>query len=176
MESWRLIWRNGYAESLPTRGLEALLEALRTDSKELVQGATTSPPPLQVVQDWAVEAADAIAYCGWKGLDLTTVGETEEFFAKAAFEADQRLGEPAACRWFLNWYDDCPRDEMRRELSAEVERELLRRVSTVELPAELQAAIRNSPGDHLPKLAAADYLADCGDEDGAAELRRQAKW
>lgn len=176
MESWRLIFRNGYAESLPTRGLEALLEALRTDDSRITQGSTTTPPPLQSVQDWPVEAADAIAFCGWQGLDLKTVGEVEEFFAKAAFEADQRLGEPAACRWFLNWYDDCPRNEMRRELSAEVERELLRRASTVELPVELQAAIRNSPGDHLPKLAAADWLAERGDEEGAAELRRQSQW
>ena len=32
----------------------------------------------------------------------------------------ERLGEPAACRWFLNWFDDTPRDQMRRELLAEV--------------------------------------------------------
>ena len=50
-----------------------------------------------------------------------TVGQCEEFFAKCCFEADQSLGEPAACRHFLNWFDDTPRDEMRRELLAEVE-------------------------------------------------------
>ena len=72
------------------------------------------------VQDWPVEAACALGYCGWQGDGLETVGEVEEFFARACFEADQRLGEPAACRWFLNWFDDTPRDEMRRELLAEV--------------------------------------------------------
>ena len=38
--------------------------------------------------------------------------------------------EPAACRWFLNWYDDTPRDEVRRELLAEVELALAERVPT----------------------------------------------
>jgi hypothetical protein len=62
---------------------------------------------------------------------LSTVGQVEEFFARCCFEADQRLGEPAACRWFLNAYDDWPRDEMRREMLAEVERELAERSAAV---------------------------------------------
>ena len=36
-------------------------------------------------------------------------------------------GEPAGCRWFLNWYDETPRDDMRRMLLAEVNRALARR-------------------------------------------------
>ena len=55
---------------------------------------------------------------------METVGEVEETFARVCFEADQRLGEPAAVRYFLNWYDDTPRDEMRKQLLAEVERAL----------------------------------------------------
>jgi hypothetical protein len=54
----------------------------------------------------------------------------EEYFARLCFEADQRLGEPAVCRWFLNWFDDTPRDVMRRELLAEVERALAERNAT----------------------------------------------
>ena len=73
------------------------------------------------VQDWPVEAACALGFCGWQGDRLDTVGEVEEFFARCCFEADQRLGEAAACRWFLNWFDDTPRDEMRAELLAEIE-------------------------------------------------------
>ena len=56
------------------------------------------------------------------------VGQVEEHFARCCFEADQRLGEPAACRWFLNWFDDAPRTDMRRELLAEVELALADRV------------------------------------------------
>lgn len=100
--------------------LSALKQALEADDIRLVQGATTTPPPLMCVQSWPVEAADALGYMGWQGSNLETVGQVEEFFAKMCFEADQKLGEPAACRWFLNWYDDTPRDEMRRDLLHEV--------------------------------------------------------
>lgn len=121
MESWRKVWREGFAPSISESALLALLDALTKDDKILVQGATTTPPPLMCVQDWPVEAACALGLCGWKGENLETVGQVEEYFAKMCFEADQRLGEPAACRWFLNWFDDTPRDEMRRELLGEVQ-------------------------------------------------------
>lgn len=121
MKSWRQVWRDGFVPVLPTKGLQELATALRTDDPRLMQGSTTTPPPLMCVQDWPVEAACALGYCGWQGDSLESVGEVEEFFARACFEADQRLGEPAACRWFLNWFDDTPRDVMRAELLAEVE-------------------------------------------------------
>jgi hypothetical protein len=129
MESWRNVWRKGVAPLLSTESLVALREALERDDPRLVQGATTTPPPLQCVQDWPVEAACALGYCGWQGDGLETVAEVEEFFARMCFEIDQQMGEPAACRWFLNWFDDTPRDEMRRELLVEVQRELARRFS-----------------------------------------------
>jgi hypothetical protein len=124
MESWRKVWREGMVHQLSPAGLEALRQALLTDDARLLQGATTTPPPLQCVQDWPVEAACALSFCGWQGEGLDTVAEVEEFFARACFETDQRLGEPAACRWFLNWYDETPREEMRRQLLAEVNRSL----------------------------------------------------
>lgn len=127
MESWRKVWRTGIEPQLPTRGLEALRDALVSDDPQLIQGATTSPPPLQCVQDWPVEAACALSYCGWKGEDLETVADAEEFFAKACFQADQIIGETAAIRHFLNWFDETPRSEMRRELLAEVQASLRQR-------------------------------------------------
>jgi hypothetical protein len=90
------------------------------------------------VHDWPVEGACALGFCGWQGDHLTTVGEVEEFFAKCCFEADRRLGEPAACRWFLNWFDDTPRKEMRRELLDEIEHTLAERVPGE--PAAISAA------------------------------------
>ncbi len=128
MESWRTVWRDGFSKVLPTRGLEALRTALETDDPRLIQSATTTPPPLMCVQEWPVEAACSLGFCGWKGEGLATVGEVEEFFAKACFEVDQIFHEPAACRWYLNWFDDMPRDEMRRELLVEVERSLAERL------------------------------------------------
>jgi hypothetical protein len=121
MESWRKVWRDGFVPQLSTTGLEALRQALCEDDPRLIQGATTSPPPLQCVQDWPVDACCVLGYCSWQTEDLETVAEVEEEFARLCFEADQVLGEPAACRYFLNWYDETPRDEMRRELLAEVD-------------------------------------------------------
>jgi hypothetical protein len=124
MESWRKVWRDGVEPLVSVEGLEALRRALVADDPRLLQGATTTPPPLMCVQEWPVEAACALGYCGWQGDGLETVAEVEEFFARMCFEVDQRLGEPAACRWFLNWFDETPRDEMRRDLLAEVNRAL----------------------------------------------------
>jgi hypothetical protein len=120
MESWRKVWREGLAPQLPTAGLHALAEALARDDPRIIQGATTSPPPISSVLDWPIEGTCVIGFCGWQGEDLETVGEVEEFFARICREVDRWLGEPAACRYFLNWYDETPRDEMRRELIEEV--------------------------------------------------------
>ena len=124
MESWRKVWRDGLAPLVSTAGLEALRRALLNDDPRLLQGATTTPPPLPCVQDWPVEAACALGFCGWQGDHLDSVADVEEYFARMCFETDQRLGEPAAIRWFLNWFDETPRDDMRRQLIAEVSRSL----------------------------------------------------
>lgn len=124
LESWRLAWRNGLAPGLSHRHLLALREALLADDPALLQGATCSPPPLECVAEWPVEAACPLCWLGWKAEGRATVAEAEHFFAWLCCEADKRLGEPAAVRWFLNWVDDTPRHVMRRELLSEVERSL----------------------------------------------------
>lgn len=116
MDSWEKVFREGIAPLFTNSELATLREALGRDDPDLIQGATTRPPPLQCVQDWPVEAACALGYLGWKGRGKQTVGDVDEEFAKACFEADQRLGEPAAVRWFLNWFDETPREEMRQEM------------------------------------------------------------
>lgn len=130
VESWRSVWRFGFAPILSTAGLTALAAALEADDSRLTQGSTTTPPPLMCVQEWPVEAACALGYCGWMGDGLDTVGGVQKFFVRCCFDADQRLGDLAACRGFLNWFDDTPRDEMRSELLAEVRRELSSRSSS----------------------------------------------
>ena len=133
MKIWQKVWREGMAPHLSTKGLEALCLGLKNNDSRLLQGATTTPPPLRCVQDWPVEAACGLGYCGWQGDGLETVAEVEEFFAKTCLECDNLLGEPAVVRYFLNWYDDTPRDEMRRELLAEVERSLAERRAVKEV-------------------------------------------
>jgi hypothetical protein len=127
MESWRKVWREGLASQVSTRGLLALKRGLTGDDPRLTQGATSVPPPLESVLDWPIEGACVLGYGAWQGDGLETVGEIESLFAEACFEADRRLGEPAAVRYFLAWYDDVPRDEMRRQMLSEVARELSRR-------------------------------------------------
>src|SRR5262245_11251561 len=121
MTAWQKIFREAIAPQLSTRALLALKKALAVDDPALIQGATTEPPPLSAVQDWPVEAACAVAFAGWQGEGLATVGEVEDFFARICFGADQALGEPAGCRWFLNWFDETPRGQMRRELLVEID-------------------------------------------------------
>jgi hypothetical protein len=121
MKAWQRSFREGIAPLFSTHALLALKRALTQDDPALIQGATTEPPPLQAVQDWPVDAACAVAYAGWQGEGLATVGEVEDFFAQICFRADKALGEPAGCRWFLNWFDDTPRGQMRLALMAEID-------------------------------------------------------
>jgi len=120
METWRRVFRDGFAPHLSTAGLLALRAALERDDARLVQGVTVDPPPIQAVHDWPARAACGVAFCGWQGDGLIAVGDVEAYFAKQCFEADVAVQEPAGCRWFLNWFDETPREVMRRELLAEV--------------------------------------------------------
>jgi hypothetical protein len=127
MEHWRKVWREGLSPQLSTAGLDALLRALTCNDERLVQGATTSPPALQSLENHAVEGACAIGFCGWQGEGLSTVAEVEEFFARVCKGADAALGELAACRLFLDWVDQTPREQMCGLLLEEVRRALRQR-------------------------------------------------
>lgn len=127
MFAWQKILREGFFPSLPTAGLAALRDALAADDQTVMQGSTTSPPPLQCCADLPVQCCCPVSFALMRGHGLATVGQVEEGFARACFECDQKMGEPAASRWFLNWWDDTPRDDARAELLAEVEAELARR-------------------------------------------------
>jgi hypothetical protein len=120
MTAWQRTFRLGFAPQMTTRALEALRSALESDDARLITGATTLPPPLQAVAEWPVKAACPIGLSGWLGESLESVGQVEEYFARLCYEADRRLGEPAACRYFLNWVDDTQREEMRQALLVEV--------------------------------------------------------
>ena len=44
METWKEVWRKGFAPLLSKQALHVLAEALETNDQRLLQGATTSPP------------------------------------------------------------------------------------------------------------------------------------
>jgi hypothetical protein len=92
-----------------------------------MQGAVSSPPPLEALRHCAVKGCCAISFCGWQGEGRRSVGQVEEYFHRLCDAVDVAFQEPAACRYFLNWFDDTPRADMRRELLAEVARALVQR-------------------------------------------------
>lgn len=126
-EAWRRVWREGIAPLLSLPALEALAAALASDDSRLVQGITTDPPPMKCVRDWPCERACAVAFAGWQGERLQQVEEVEAYFAGIATACGLRLGDSTAGRHFFNWFDDTPRDEMRRDLLPEVERVIAER-------------------------------------------------
>jgi len=122
-EEWKRVWREGFAPQFAREGLVALADALRADDPSLIQGATVNPPPLRCHWDDCVTGACAVGFIGWKD-GITRVRDLEEWWADTCHRADERLCDQAGCRHFLNWFDDTPRDEVRTELLAEIERQL----------------------------------------------------
>jgi hypothetical protein len=134
VEAWLKVWREGVAPSIGLGGLRVLEKALDSDDQRLIQGRTIAPPPFQCCADWPVEGACLIGFVGWQGDGLSTVAEVEEFFVRVCYEADARLGDPAAIRWLLNWYDNAERNDMRRRLLPEVRRTIAEREAAAAVP------------------------------------------
>lgn len=122
------VLREGVFPHCSDKALQFALDTLKVDGQKWLQGATTSPPPLQCVIDHLVEGACLMGLCGWGEVgDDATVGQVEERFAQLCHGADVAVGEPAAVRWFLNWHDEAPREEVRATLIQELDAELQRR-------------------------------------------------
>jgi hypothetical protein len=124
MHLWQRVWRRGLAPQLGRSALLALRQSLIRDDARLVQGRTMTPPPGIGLDDARVEGACALGWAGWQGEGRGTVAELERYFERVCRAADEALGEPGACRHFLDWFDTTPRLVMRRLLLAEVERGL----------------------------------------------------
>ena len=123
MESWREVFRKAFVKVAPKEGLQSLYQALQDDDQRLIQGQSTEPAPLMSLQGHPVEGACMIGYCAWRGGegDVKTVGETEEAFADLVWKCDQIMGGHAESRWLLQYWDDTPREDARRELIKELE-------------------------------------------------------
>ncbi len=155
-DNWRFVWREGLAPLISTPALLALRQALATEDPRLKPGATCLPPPSAYAVGCRVRGACALGFCGWRGEDLETVGEVEEYFAAVCAGCDERLQEAGACRWFLNWFDDEWFPIVQRKLLAEVELVLESRLAVpTAVRQEHQAALE--VGNQEPGLGRGDH-------------------
>ena len=125
--AWEKCWRQGFAPLISDEGLLELAKALRDDDPKLIQGQTCTTDGGHRIG--LVTGACAISYAGWKGDELTGWDEIEAFFTMCCWKVDQTFGEPASCRYFLNWVDETPRDQMRNELLEEVKKTIEMRLT-----------------------------------------------
>lgn len=139
--AWVASW-DAIAKYLPTPGLRALAEALRTDSEVWQQGGTTwvraidgvlvpVPGMANGVAGRSCAAGCPVAYAAWQGdpdlADGATVGQVYHAFAKAYAQARGDIGEVDGARWLLNFVDSRDRQEVRALLLVEVVKTLAER-------------------------------------------------
>ena len=127
MDSWRQVFRIGIAPSLPRTQLETLRKGLLEDDPRLIQGATTTPSPLACVAFWKADGACALGY-GFafedapdQGNSDKTVAEVEYVFSHICQVTDELLHEPGGIGYFIGFFDNTPRDKMRKLLLEEVD-------------------------------------------------------
>lgn len=127
LQRWQRVFRLGIAPAIPTAALIELRAALAADDPKIIQGAVTSPAPLDSLRSVAVHGSDVIGFAAMVGFGLRTVGEVVAHYHAVCEAADVSLRESHACRWFLVWYDETPRDAMRAALMAEIDAVLVDR-------------------------------------------------
>jgi hypothetical protein len=139
VEHWLKVWRDGFQPQ--ATGAALLLLRLRLQKQEidpledlgnqdcrLLRGTTTYPPALGGMLDWPCDAGCAVTTLALTE-DRATVEQANNAFGRMCLEADRRLGEEAACRWFLNFYDQAPWPVVRAGLLAELDQEIDRRAA-----------------------------------------------
>lgn len=127
MEAWKKCLREGFFPDMPTEGLVAALDALDRRDPALIQCLTAASNDITPEGEGRVCGACFVAYVYWRGEGLETNRQVQEAFARACLGADERLGEKAGCRYFLNKYDESVRNDFFPVLAVEVSLELYRR-------------------------------------------------
>ena len=122
-------WQEGIQPSISSTALRSLLEALERDDERLLQGASTSPPPLYPCDSWPCEASCPVCWLLWEGSQEMSVKEVCEFLGNIASHCEDALQEVGAIRHFMNWWDENPRELVRAKLSAWIAADLAARSS-----------------------------------------------
>lgn len=131
LPKWQLMFRSGFAPLLSTKALEALRDGLEKNDERLVQGITCVPPAIQGCKELPPQQACALAYAGWHGERIQTVGALEEWFAEICLSAQERVKWEVKPSDFLSFFDDTPKELMSRYLLQEVNWELAMRRAEV---------------------------------------------
>ena len=122
---WQTVWRKGIAPQLDRHGIEELRIALIIDDSRLIQGTTTCPNIMDHNPGRACEAGCGIAFPIWQADTEQDIHDISEKFSLVCDKCDADLlnatGDEVACRFFINWFDDTPRQIMRKLLLDEVE-------------------------------------------------------
>lgn len=113
MESWRMSWREAVAPRLSLAGLRALREGIINRDPALIHGATVIPGP-EVRPNVAPRGACGIAYPGWKGDGLQTVGEVQFYW-------NEVVGTEGRCGSFISWWDESTDEKIASELLPEID-------------------------------------------------------
>lgn len=80
--------------------------------------------------NFPIEKACGLAYCGWKDGSIKLVNEADDFL----ISLDRGLPQTALTP-FLLLFDETPREEMRKALLEEVVNELWKRANALEVVA-----------------------------------------
>lgn len=109
MEAWRYCLQHGLLPLLEADTIGAMLAALQ--GGQVAPGDTCIPEPLQANADLPVTECCIMALPGLLahgGFGQATVGQVETAFARLCGQVDARLGQPAATRYLINWFDETP--------------------------------------------------------------------
>jgi hypothetical protein len=148
LPSWKHVWRTGIVPQVSTEGLQRLRRALLEDDSRVLTGSTCFPPPLQCCEDERVERCCPVCWLilAGKSPEAISVGLLDEAFARLCWEADKLCGQPMSIRYLLNWIDETPRPELRKQLIVECDLALAGRMpaeTETPLAKRLAASIRH---------------------------------
>ena len=117
MEKWRRVWRDrDRAAAVTSRFARS---AIGSCSATIAGCCKASSPRRRRWMPTPIAPSSAAVpsvLCGWLGEGRTSVGAVEEYFTAICEAADAAFGEPAACRFFFNWFDDSPRRDAPRDV------------------------------------------------------------
>jgi hypothetical protein len=80
-------------------------------------------------------------------------------FCRTVVGIDMLLGEPVAALWFLKWFDETPRDEMRGLLLREIQHSLAMRDQDRPVAKPSRTRRRANPGAVPPKANGGVFFA-----------------